>query len=45
MRFKLISRSWYYDVDKTYEILNLKKVETIPAFDLVINWFTEEKGI
>ena len=45
MRFKLISRSWYYDVDKTYEILNLKKMETIPAFDLVINWFSEKNGI
>lgn len=45
MRFKLISRNWYYDVDKTYEILNLKKTQTIPNFDIMINWFKKENNV
>jgi nucleoside-diphosphate-sugar epimerase len=38
-RFHLISKSWYYDVEEAYKILNLKKVSTIPDIKFVIDWY------
>lgn len=38
-RFELISKSWYYDVEKTYAELGLKSTETIPAFRSVTSWY------
>ena len=43
-RFKLISKSWYYDVSESYEKLNLKKIETIPSFNSVIEWYKQKEG-
>jgi nucleoside-diphosphate-sugar epimerase len=38
-RFQLFGRDWYYDVEKAYEELNLKKTETIPAIRSTIEWY------
>ncbi|MBN1949165.1 MAG: NAD(P)-dependent oxidoreductase [Candidatus Cloacimonetes bacterium] len=38
-RFELISRSWFYDVSESMNILNLKKIDTIPAFKTVTDWY------
>ncbi len=43
-RFELISKSWYYDVNDSYEKLNLKKIQTIPEFKVVIDWYKSLKG-
>ncbi|MFZ0389377.1 MAG: SDR family oxidoreductase, partial [Calditrichia bacterium] len=43
IRFQLISRSWYYDINSIYQELNLPQSETIPAFRSVINWYREIK--
>ncbi len=42
-RFKLLSQSWYYQVSETYEALNLKKVETIPAINSLIDWYNQTR--
>ena len=44
-RFKLLSQSWYYDVEESYEKLNLKKIETIPAINSLIEWYKKERGL
>ena len=43
-RFKLLSKSWYYSVEESFEKLSLKKIETIPAFNSVIDWYKETRG-
>lgn len=42
-RFELISQSWYYDVEKTYQELPLDEVETLENFDEVIDWYLGNK--
>ncbi len=42
-RFELISKSWYYDVNQTYEDLSLKKTKTIPGFKQSIEWYKKLK--
>ena len=36
---EFISKSWYYNVDQTFQDLNLKPVLTIPEFKTVIEWY------
>lgn len=38
-RFELISKSWYYDIEKAYNELGLKPTETIPTFRAVTSWY------
>lgn len=38
-RFELISRSWFYDTAYAMNELGLKKVETIPGFKIVTDWY------
>ncbi len=40
-RFELISRSWYYQVENTYESLDIEQVDSLDKFDSVINWYKE----
>jgi len=35
-RIQLISKSWFYDVKETYELMNLTPIYTIPAIKLII---------
>lgn len=42
-RFELISKSWYYDVEATYQAIPLESVNTIENFDQVIDWYLETK--
>ena len=36
-RFELISRSWFYEVRSTFELMDLPPIFTIPAIQIVIN--------
>jgi len=38
-RFELISKDWYYRVEDAYQTFSLKKIETIPHFKIVIDWY------
>ncbi len=38
-RFLLISRSWYYDIENTFNDLQIVPVATIPAFQTVVDWY------
>ncbi|HHE37826.1 MAG TPA: NAD(P)-dependent oxidoreductase [Candidatus Cloacimonetes bacterium] len=38
-RFELISKSWFYDTNNSYNELSLKQIETIPNFKVVTNWY------
>ncbi len=38
-RFQLISKSWYYDISKSIQELDLNSSQTIPAFKTVIEWY------
>lgn len=40
-RFQLISKSWYYDIENTKEMLKLRDSETIPNFKVVVDWYKE----
>jgi nucleoside-diphosphate-sugar epimerase len=42
-RFELISQSWYYNVEKTYQDIPLENIETLENFDEVINWYLGTK--
>ncbi len=41
-RFQLISRSWFYYVADTYELMGLPETFTIPSFQTVINDFRSQ---
>jgi len=41
-RFQLISRSWFYQVDPTYELMRLPETFTIPGIQIVIAEFLEK---
>ncbi|GAB4377511.1 MAG: hypothetical protein Kow0042_25380 [Calditrichia bacterium] len=40
-RFELISKSWYYHTDEVYREFKIAPVETIPAFQIVTDWYKE----
>ncbi len=42
-RFELISKSWFYDTNNSYHELSLKKINTIPDFKVVTNWYKSLK--
>lgn len=42
-RFQLISRPWYYDVEKAYKELKLSRSETIPKIKKVIEWYQKNR--
>ena len=42
-RFELISKSWFYDVEATYQDIPLQPINTLENFDEVINWYLESK--
>ncbi len=38
-RFRLISQSWFYDVEKTYEVFNVRHVRTLAGFKSVLDFY------
>jgi hypothetical protein len=42
-RFQLFSQSWFYDVEASYNELNLKQTETIPGIRSTIEWYQKLK--
>lgn len=42
-RFELISQSWYYNVEKSYQDIPLNPTETLENFTEVIDWYLEDK--
>ena len=42
-RFELISKSWFYDVEATYQDIPLQPINTLENFDEVIKWYLESK--
>lgn len=44
-RLRLISYSWYYDVEDTFNELAIEPIYTIPSFKTVIDWYKGNDGI
>jgi len=38
-RFELISKSWYFEVENSYQELGLKNFDTIPEFKIITDWY------
>jgi len=41
-RFELISQSWFYEVDNTFDSLQLSRSNTMDNFNIVIDWYKEQ---
>ncbi len=44
-RIRLISYSWFYDTRSTYKDLFISNINTLPGFQVVIDWYKQIKGI
>lgn len=42
-RFELISQSWFYDVENSYNILSIDAKDSLKCFTEVVDWYKEGK--
>lgn len=43
-RIQLISKTWFYDVSKAYELMNIPEHYTIPDFKMIVDAYFEHRG-